>query len=264
MIPLAVTVSARNPGRHSPRARALAAEWGLPFIEREERSPIESLLERAASALLVLSGDGWALHDAQGELRFSPGMAQVRIRRLQHHDAHPEVDPTFQDDMLLKLCALQPGDQVFDATLGLAADALVCAWRVGSEGRVIGVEASLPLFALVSQGLAAHELGPRLDVRHGDALAIMKREPSRSVDCVILDPMFEKPRSSAPPFEVLRRHAVHEPMGVEVLHEAQRLARRVVVIKGGRSSNDFRRLGLKPVPSHKLGPLMWATLPPLS
>ena len=143
MIPaLAVTITGKLAGRYLSTAQAKATQWGVPYFERPDRVCLTQCIGTVADALLVLSGKGWTLHDAEGSLSFSPGMAAVRVKRPQ------------EEDVLVRLCELKPGDSVLDGTLGLAADALVCARAVGPSGRVIGVEASLPLFALASEGLA--------------------------------------------------------------------------------------------------------------
>jgi len=124
---------------------------------------------------------------------------------------------------------------------------------------VIGVEASLAMFALVSEGLKA--MGSTIDVRHGSSLEVLRAMPAGSVDCVVIDPMFDRPKKSSPAFEMLRRFAVHEPLERETLEEAQRVARRWVVVKGGRFGREFARLGLTPLPMPRSAALMWARLP---
>ncbi len=248
---LAVTVTAKQPGRYLVPAKAQALEWGLPFIERPEKTPLADRLGVEADAFLVLGGEGWTLHDGQGSLAFTPGMARVRIKRIQLGQQ--------EDDMIVRLCELAPGDVVFDGTLGLAGDALVCAHKVGPTGRVIGVEGSFAMFALVSEGLRA--MGSQIEVRHGTTLEVLRQLPGASVDCVILDPMFDRPKKSTPAFDMLRRFAVHEPLTTPTLDEAQRVARRWVVVKGGRFGGEFARLGLTPLKPTRSASLVWARLP---
>lgn len=250
-VPLAVTVAGKHPARYLDVALARAAAWGLPVIDRPEKGSITAMLERA-EALLVLGGDGWHLTDPTGALGFTPGMARVRIKRLAAGDVQ-------QPDMVVRLCELKPGDAVLDGTLGLAADALVCEHVVGPTGRVIGVEASRPLFLLVSEGLKA--AGSAIEVRSGAVLEVLQGMADGAVDCVILDPMFEARKASSPAFDMLRRYAVHEPLTKETLEEAQRVARRWVVVKGGRYGQEFKRLGLVAVPMTRETPLIWARLP---
>lgn len=248
-----MTVSAKTPGRFAAAARAQADAWGVPFLERAPKESLEPLFA-VTDALLVLGGDGWKLVDAQGALRFSPGLGLVRVKRRARGEG--------QEDLLVRLLELAPGDTVFDGTLGLAADAVVCADVVGPTGRVIGAEASLPLFLLAQQGLSA--LGSAIEVRHGTALAVLRQLDTGSVDCVTLDPMFELKQKASPAFEALRRFAVHLPLDEATVLEARRVARRWVVVKGSRRGKDFVRLGLQPAPlMHKNSPVLWARLPPL-
>lgn len=257
IVPLAVTVTAKQPGRYIPTARAKAEEWGVPFFDRPERTPLSERIGTLADAFLVLGGDGWTLHDAQGSLYFSPGMAAVRVKRIG--------TPTQEEDVLVRLCELKPGDSVLDGTLGLGSDALVCARVVGPTGRVIGIEASLPLFALASEGLARKPpftASATIEVRRGNALSVFSTLEPRSIDCVIFDPMFDLPKSATPSFDMLRRYALHEPLDEATLAQARRVARRWVVVKGGRYGKEFARLGLTPLKLTRFKPLVWARVGP--
>jgi hypothetical protein len=252
-----VSVSARAGLRSQGHARERAEAWGLPWFERPAQGGLQPLLEGPVRALLVHGGRGWVLRDAEGKVAFSPGMATLRIKRLAHGVQQP--------DALVRLGELRPGDAVVDATLGLAADALVCAHVVGPGGRVLGVEASRALFLLVSEGLAA--AGPSagscaVEARHGDAREVLAGMPAGSAEVVLLDAMFERPRAGAPSFEALRRFAVTQPLTPELVAAARRVARRWVVIKTGRYGGELRRLGIAPVVSGRPGPLEWARLPP--
>jgi 16S rRNA (guanine1516-N2)-methyltransferase len=251
---LAVTVTGKQPGRYLEAARTQAAAWGLPFLARGGALPFDR-----AEALLVLGAEGWTLRCAQGALGFSPGLAAVRIKRLRAAQQ--------QEDHLVQLAELQPGDSVIDATFGLGVDALVCAHAVGPRGRVLGIEASLPLFALASAGLRRARAGSRtaellddaapIELRHGAAREVLAKLPAASVDCVFFDPMFDRPRAAAPAFEVLRRFAVETPLDAGALAEARRVARRWVVVKAGRYGKELERLGLAPVRLGRYAPTVW-------
>jgi len=202
--PLAVTTSGKPDERTIAVARQSALAWGVPFIERRRKAPLRPILD-IADSLLVFERNQVALCDRGGTLRFSPGMARLRIKRLQ---------ALAREDRLVELGEFRPGEFVLDCTLGLAADALVAAWAVGSAGRVVGLEKSLALFALVSTGLAAFECphSCRIDVRHEDASAFLARQPAKSFDVVLFDPMFDHPGRCSPAFEMLRRYAEHTPL----------------------------------------------------
>lgn len=251
--PLGVTTTGKAPGHWAPTARARAQAWGLPFFERALKSPIEPLLAHA-EALLVLGGDGWRLASDEGSCGFTPGLAVVRLKRLENGQQ--------AEDVIVRLGELRAGDVVVDGTLGLAADALVCARAVGPTGRVLGAEASLPIYALVSEGLRPDPRSAPIEVRHATAHALLRSLPARSADVVTLDPMFDRPRKAAPGFAVLRRHAVHAPLDAETLAEARRVARRWVVVKAGRYGKEFERLGLREERLVRGSPVRWARVAP--
>jgi len=251
--PLAVTTSGKPDERTIALARQSALVWGLPFIERRRKAPLWPILDDADS-LLVFERNQVVLCDRGGTLRFSPGMARLRIKRL---------DARVQEDRLVELAAFEQGDSVLDCTLGLAADALVAARAVGPTGRVVGLEKSLAIFALVSSGVRSFE-APRsssIDVRHEDAAHFLACQPDKVFDLVLFDPMFDRPRKCSPAFEMLRRHAEHAPLSQSVLEQAQRVARRSVLVKGCRHSTDWNRLRLKPEPGSPYSPISWAKLP---
>ena len=249
---LAVTTNGKCAGDIVLLAQEAARAWGLPYVPRPD-APLSSLLASVAPALLVFSTDGVALWDREGSFSFHAGIAHLRIKRL---------DAGVLEDTLVRLAEFSPGESVLDCTLGLAQDALVAARAVGPQGRVVGLEKSLALFAVVSEGLKVHPPGPRscrVEPLHADAADFLSAQPDGAFDCVLFDPMFGRPRKSQPSFEVLRRFADHTPLSPQVLAQARRVARRVVVVKGSRYSRDLKSLGLAPEPClSRRSPLVWA------
>ncbi|MHB8876585.1 MAG: class I SAM-dependent methyltransferase [Myxococcaceae bacterium] len=251
-MPLAVTCSGHCEPKLVQRARAGAAAFGLPFIARGQKQALSELLESDADAFLVYGADGLTLWDKEGWLRFTPGMAHLRVKH---------IDSGFRDDHLIRLGELRDGDQVLDCTLGLCADALVAARAVGPEGRVVGVEKSRAVLAVVTEGLAAHDPGPRscrVELVAGDAAEVLRQSADGSFDCVLFDPMFAKPRRSSEAFESLRRHADYTPLTPQMLEDARRVARRWVLIKAARYSTDLKKLGLRPEPGRRSATVVWA------
>jgi 16S rRNA (guanine1516-N2)-methyltransferase len=256
-VPLAVTTSGQPLPALEARARERAQAWGLPFHPRPARSPLAPLLATVADAFLVFGRDGVTLWDAQGHFGFHPGLAHLRLQRLAAGEG----------DTLVRMADLREGDAVLDCTLGLAQDALVAARAVGPRGRVVGVEKSLALHAVVSEGLRRQ--GPLADACpvepvHADAHTFLCAQGPRSFDVVLFDPMFAKARPSQPSFEVLRRHAEHARLAPETLEEARRVARRWVVVKGARYTDDLSRLGLAPLPGSRFASVAWARTPALA
>ena len=91
---------------------------------------------------------------------------------------------------------------------------------------------------------------------------MLKTLETKSLDCVIFDPMFDVPKRSTPAFDLLRRHAFHEPLDQETLAEARRVAKRWVVVKGGRYGQELERLGLEPERLSRFKPLVFARVTP--
>jgi hypothetical protein len=241
-----VTVSHSVAPELDARARACAAAWQLPFFERVKSSGLP------AGTFLVLGGDGWTLRDLGGALKFSEGLAKLRIKRLQAGET---------DDVLVRLCDLKPKDHVLDCTFGLGADAQVCAHVVGGHGRVVGLEKSLALWALASEGIKSLVTSPAtapIEVRHIDCVDFLRAQSPQSFDCVLFDPMFGKRKKASPAFELLRSHADHAPLPVEAIGLARRVARRWVVVKGARFTEDLKRLGLQPEPLSRYSDVVWA------
>jgi 16S rRNA (guanine1516-N2)-methyltransferase len=254
--PLAVTTSDRQDPALVARARAAATDLGLPFIVRRQKVGLGELLEQEAEAIVVFEADAVALADPEGTLRFSPGLAHLRIKQL---------DAGVHEDMLERVSELAEGDQVLDCTLGLAADAQVAARLVGPTGAVTGLEKSAALYLLVRHGLetiAPHPKACAVRVLHTDAASFLRQAPPRSFDVVLLDPMFERERKSSAAFHALRRHADYAPLTAEMIEHARRVARKAVVVKGSRYSSDLKKLGLTPLPARRSATVLWARLPP--
>ncbi len=210
------------------------------------------MLGNEADALIVFGRDGVTLWDLQGSLKFHPGVARLRLRRLDRGE---------MDDAFLRVAELREGERVLDCTLGLGQDALVAARAVGPKGRVGGVEKSLPLYAVVSEGLAAFDYGPkscRVECVWADSGEYLAGLPPKAFDVVVFDPMFERPRGAQQAFEVVRRYAEYAPLSAEVLERAKRVAARCVVVKGWRYSREFKRLGIQPVLLSRFADVAWA------
>jgi hypothetical protein len=129
---------------------------------------------------------------------------------------------------------------------------------------VTGLEKSAALYLLVRHGLDTlprHPRACRIEVVHADATSYLREAKARSVDVVLLDPMFERERKSSAAFHALRRHADYAPLTRETVEDARRVARKAVVIKGSRYSTDFKKLGITPLPSRRSATVLWAKLP---
>jgi len=224
------------PSGDPAEARELAERFGLRSEPREGRT-LAQLLRK--SPVLVLGARRADLYADARAYRASVGMAYLRVLRA----AKGETDP------LVAHAELRPGDSVLDATLGLGGDALVSAHATG--GRVVGLESD-PLIAAFTQAalrrLPKHgrDPGSLVHVIRADHRAWLKHQPTGAFDVVLLDPMFRRAGEAGPLFELLRTCAEHTPLSPETLREAQRVARRGVLVKDSARGEELRRLGLVP------------------
>jgi 16S rRNA (guanine1516-N2)-methyltransferase len=154
-------------------------------------------------------------------------------------------------DPMLEASGMEEGDSVLDCTAGLGADSLVFSGKGGASSQITALESSLPLYALLKEGLRTYESHleasdqamRRIEVRHSHHLDYLKSLPDRSVDIVYFDPMFREPIAESASIHPLRHYANGEPLEMESVREAVRVARKTVVMKEARSSGEFERLG---------------------
>lgn len=253
---LAVTTANKPHPGDEAAARAFAISEGLAFAPRRHKESLETLLARYPR-VLVHARNGLTLWTHTGSLLWSPGVAQLRLKRFE---------AGARDDLMLRHAEIRPGDSVLDATLGQAQDALVAARAAGPTGSVLGIENSLPLYLLAREGLRRFDVGEGsapLELRRGRSGDVLASLPSGSVDVVLWDPMFERPRKAQPGFEVLREVADPSPLTPELLAESRRVARRWVLVKASRYSTDLRKLGLLPLPAPGAATVVWGRAAPL-
>jgi 16S rRNA (guanine1516-N2)-methyltransferase len=250
---VAVTTRAKPVPADVAEATAAAARWGVPLLARPGQGPL-SVLFAEADTLLVVERSGVSLWDGEGSARWAKGLATLRLRALEAGG---------QGEALVRVARLAAGERVLDCTLGLAQDARVAARLVGPHGRVVGLEASLPLAMFAAEGLrteASEERSAPIEVRHADWRTVLGSLAPGSFDVVLFDPMFSRERGAQPSFALLRRWACRAPLESWALSIARRVARRAVLVKAPRYGTELKALGLKPEPSSRSAPVVWARL----
>lgn len=239
------------------RARRLARELKVPFVERR-RKGLSHLAEAptlrlpgfaavSARPVVVVERSGLAVWVGETRLVYHPGMALHRLRQLERGLSDP----------MLEAMALEGGETVIDATLGLGSDALVAAYAVGEAGKVVGLEAVAILAVLVREGLKSYpwpqadyrEAADRIEVRIDDHLRFLEGAQPGSADVVYFDAMFERPLSGSASMVAWRRLARPGAVLPQALALARRVARRRVVVKDRRDSARLDQLG----PPQRLG-----------
>lgn len=228
-------------GEDEQRVQAIAQSLGIPYVKRGRHSYASLRATYGVDYLLVAKSGGLRLEMAAGELFFHPNMAHVRVRNWKRGEG----------DRMAEAMGLEAGMLVLDCTMGLGADAIVSSYITGATGKVVALEASPLIHAIVAYGLA-HFTGEgdmmqaamrRISTKQIDALTYLKHLPARAFDVVYFDPMFRHPFYSSPALLPLRSLAVSAPLAEETVHEARRVARKCVVLKESSLSTEFQRLG---------------------
>ena len=228
-IKFAVTCNKNDARRMKAVAKAWAAELQVPFVERYENGSLDAMLDDLqADALLIAGKKGPQLYSREGMLLYHPGLGKVRWQRVvQRHE----------NDNFLTAMDIRPGQRILDCTVGLAADALLASHAAGETGKVIGLEASLPLWFLTSRGVMLYKSKfpelvqdlQRIEIIHAEASAYLKAVPEDCFDVVYFDPMFRQPVRKSSEMVPLRPVAFHGPLTLEMVELALKAAPRVVI-----------------------------------
>jgi 16S rRNA (guanine1516-N2)-methyltransferase len=248
---IAVTTCANPASADVAEAEAVSARWRVPLLPRPTRGPVSALLGEAET-LLVIERSGVSLRDGQGTVRWTRGLAELRLRAL---------DGGEQGEPLVRVGALSAGERVLDCTLGLAQDARVAARLVGPTGQLVGLEVSLPLAMLAAEGLRREQQesrSARIEVHHVESRAFLEGLVPGSFDVVLFDPMFSRQRKAQPSFALLRRLASAARLDAATLALARRVARRAVLVKAPRYGAELKALGLRPEWASRSSPVVWA------
>jgi tRNA A58 N-methylase Trm61 len=142
-----VSTSLRPDPKLLKQAERMSARIGGRLVPREKRSVGELRELIDDQTVLLATKDGLRLYsDDSQPLFFHPGMAAIRVQRLQGGDTDPLVTTT----------AVEPGDTVLDCTAGLASDAIVLSCVAGETGRVTALESEPLIYCLLEDGLARY------------------------------------------------------------------------------------------------------------
>ncbi|KQO17143.1 class I SAM-dependent methyltransferase [Paenibacillus sp. Leaf72] len=240
-----VTTADRPSEATVAKARRIAGELSVPYRARGRMTLRQIGAEMAEIRLFVVTDREVRYYEGQTDtpLFFHPSMAFVRVKRLRRG----ETDP------LITLSGCEEGDTIVDCTAGLASDSLVFAYAAGTSGQVTAIESERVLCALVREGLAVYESGladvdaamRRIRMISMNHLDYLRQLPDRSVDVVYFDPMFRQPIHESSSIQPLRQLVNDNALSIEAVTEALRVARKTVVLKEHRHSEEFARLGFE-------------------
>ncbi|MGK7378179.1 class I SAM-dependent methyltransferase [Planococcus sp. 1R117A] len=235
-----IVTTAYRPNERTDRlAVKTAKDLSIPFVLRRKRSIEKIHAEECADVLIA----------AKERLEFYP------LGKTEPFFFHPNSSAfrtkrPIEEDPLIDVSCLEEGDVFLDCTLGMASDAIVASYRVGSRGRVIGCESHPAMAYVIQQGLQSYEAMPHLtdamkqiEVISNNAVDFLKTLEDNSVDVVYMDPMFTEEISEASNFKPIRASADNGQLTAEWVAEAVRTARKSVVLKAHFRSSDFETFG---------------------
>lgn len=225
------------------QAKRLGEELKADVIPRRGLSIPKLLAQSGDSRLIIVTETETRYYENAEEapLYFHPSMAYIRVKRLRKGE----------NDPLIGLSDCKPGDHIIDCTAGMASDSLVFSFAAGESGQIVALESEPVLCALVREGLSRYESGvPEVDAamrrirllceEHGSYLAGL---PDKSADIVYFDPMFRKPILESSAIGAFRTLANMDALSAEVIEQAKRVARKMVIMKENQTSGEFERLG---------------------
>lgn len=232
----------------SPNLPAAAKKWAVqlnvPYLARVSKGNLEKiLLENNLDALIVATNKGPQVFSCEGTLFFHPGMAALRLKSLMQGGK----------DNFVEALGLKRGMKVLDCTMGLAGDATIASHICGDTGRVVALEASEPVWFVVTNGLKSYKdedenlikAFHRIETVQTTAEDYLKDLPDNSFDVVYFDPMFRHPVCSSANMVPLRPVAYDKPLEEDIIEQALRVAP-VVVVKE-RSVKTLEKLGMTEV-----------------
>ncbi|MEM7294182.1 MAG: class I SAM-dependent methyltransferase [Pseudomonadota bacterium] len=189
-VSLPVGVSAET--RHqTKRARQLAEDIGLPFIEFDAPTP---------EYILMVSDDRLEIHS----MLTPPAHGPISVDFVTGKAAHRRLHGGGRNQHIARAIGMKPGysPRVIDATAGLGADAFVLA-SLGCRIRMI--ENCKPIAQLLEDGLLRARGEANIDVIaqrmllfNGDAIDLIPQLSRRApADVIYLDPMYPPREKSA-------------------------------------------------------------------
>lgn len=206
------------------------------YVSRKSLGNLE-----ANKTYLVVTKNGLVCHRREHKFFFHPSMAMLRIKRIDKGE----------EDIFTSLCGKIGGYDILDCTMGFAADTLVFSKLVGEQGSVTSLEKSKLIYTIVSDGLISEYdkwqeincYASRVTSINQDYATFLRSCEDKSYNVVFFDPMFEKPLSDSIHLEPLRYFADESPLTKDVIEQAKRVAKNIVIVKNNRSF-DFNKLGI--------------------
>jgi len=162
----------------------------------------------------------------KSEFFYHPSISKIRYNNYEQSE----------NDYLIKAIDANQNMTILDLTMGLGSEALFMANYVK---KVVGVEASFPLYLVVKEGLKNYNFkkdwmkkaSKKIEIIQNNYKNILKEIESDSFDVVYCDPMFENPQMKSSPLNSIRQLAVYDKISENDFEHMKRIANKRVVIK---------------------------------
>jgi 16S rRNA G966 N2-methylase RsmD len=233
-----VTTDKRPDTEIIEEARKLVEKFETVYVKRRHNT-IEFIKKQHGRNVLVVGRDFLlTLHTLSGnKLFFHPGLLKIRLLNFLADGK----------EAMIEAMDLKEGKTVLDCNLGLAQDALLSAFV--SRREVVGVEKDSVIYEIVKRGLERYKPKGRLKIAEfafklvkpicADNYDFLKEQPDKSFDIVYFSPMFVKPKWHCDVMAPFREVAVKDFVSLETLKEAERVARKRVVIKVNKGVKEL-------------------------
>jgi 16S rRNA G966 N2-methylase RsmD len=234
---LAVTTSQENEELVN-KALCISADLKIPYYPRKGLSVALLKEKYSLDSIIIVQKERVIARKNHQELFFHPGLAVCRISELKKG----------KKDTMIEAMQLKEGDSVLDCTAGIANDALVASFIVGTSGEILALEASKAIYCITKDGLKNYAKRQK-NLKEAQSKIILKNEyyddylekaGDNSADIVYFDPMFSKPLLSSSGIKPLRDFACYGSISKNTLENALRVCKKRVVIK--TSKDNCRQL----------------------
>lgn len=238
-----VVTTTQSVEEREPLLDLFLQESGFTFVARQRKSLALLMEENQVDGVIVWEKQGPVLYVENEKFFFHPSMAKNRIAFNRKMNS---------PDLMIQACQLKAGDSFLDCTLGLGADSIVAAY-FSRTGQITGLEHQPAVAHIISWGMKLYQSRMpwlqdainRIEVLNKDHRDYLIKQEDNSYDIVYFDPMFQKPILNSQAISPLRKLADHEPLQLESVQEACRVARKRVVMKELSAGNELERLGFK-------------------
>lgn len=247
------------------RVNELRELYGINFVSLESDTAHSELpLLKLTKSQLQLEYNGQALF-------FHPSMALLRMINIKRGIG----------DRFLNALKVEAGDLIIDATMGIASDALISAWAVGVKGKVIAIEYASLIYLLVNEGLKQlketdapkvtnidkekawqdlAQAASRIETICADHNSLLTQLPDDSVDIIYFDPMFRDTVVTSSSIKPLKNLSHPEPLQIETIKQACRVARKRIVLKERKNGGEFERLGFRIIEDGKYSSISFGVI----